>query len=310
MYQCEKTGTVSVGQSTIFDFTSCNNNIVSLDISASISGSNFLLTITVGGNTTALVGITYNDLNIFISPIASQQNVNVISFNTGSNSEITFRTLSSPISEYRVESITVSPNGDIELDVQAKYIVTSGSGSITPLPSPLDCNEPYYFADFFIDSSYTGNMLFSAFIIGDCQYHKCGLGPYCGFTQSPYMSEGFTLFYISNPNIQDTIVCELTNSKNRDNNNNNNRDNNIINEECEDLTLTDKLQMFNLDVDFVLYALLKFVLGRLLYHKFDLKWLFRDHYQRLIKKVSKSVYKNTIPYLEANKGFEIYFKYC
>lgn len=61
--------------------------------------------------------------------------------------------------------------------------------------------------------------------------------------------------------------------------------------------------------DLLTYALVKGILGRLLFEEFDLKWLYRDNYCALIEKLKESVYFRFITYMIENEGLELYFRY-
>ena len=151
----------------------------------------------------------------------------------------------------------------------------------------IDCKSPYIHIDGQVDNTFLQDVVYVAFTVGDCKKHECGLGIYNGYTQSIKLNNNNnfngTIFYLVELNIGDSIIGVGT--------------------------YTDKAMELSLTDVFLTYALLKFVLGRLVFGEFDLKWLFRDNYKKLIRKVSKTIYRNTIPYLLGNSGNELYFKY-
>lgn len=114
-----------------------------------------------------------------------------------------------------------------------------------------------------------------------------GLGCYNGFTQ--HLTQTQTLFYLVPQNIGNAIVGN------------------------DSLTLIQKI----LDTPFLSnigpltgYALLKMILGRVLFGKFDAKWMYRKYYKKLIVSVLNSPYKIFYDvYLGPNKSYEQYFKY-
>lgn len=128
-------------------------------------------------------------------------------------------------------------------------------------------------------SNVTGQLLETLFAISDGLEHKCGLGEYFGYTQK--INKTTTNMFVSNFNLNDAMIGTGS--------------------------LEMKLTELNLDSSFVTYALLKAILGRLVFHELELKWLFRSNYNKLLKAVNRSIYKGYIPYLEANVSFEVYF---
>ena len=260
-----------------FNFSSCNDNIVTAlaQVTAAMNVPvPYLLTMDVNN---ATVNILYSSNGFYSAAGSPDASVQL----PISQTSVVFTTNNST---YILTFMGV-PGATINLVITAAYNgIHTGSGQVTPLPSTLDCNNPYYSVDFTIDNIYLQDVAYTAIIVGDCHKHKCGLGEYTGFTQSPYMSEGFTLFYLVKLNIGDAIIGEGT--------------------------LTNKINTLKLTTNFILYTLLKFTLGRLLFKEFDLKWLYRCNYRKLLRVTSNSIYKNTIPYLSTNSGFEVYYRDC
>lgn len=64
-------------------------------------------------------------------------------------------------------------------------------------------------------------------------------------------------------------------------------------------------------IGFIGYILLKVLLGRLLIspYIFDLKWAYRENYPLLYATTLNSIYKNVIPILSANIGYENLLKW-
>lgn len=119
------------------------------------------------------------------------------------------------------------------------------------------------------------------------QLYTCGFGCYNGFTQ--HLSPTQTLFYLVPQNIGNAIIGD------------------------DSLTLIQKVLntpfLSNID-PLTGYALLKMILGRVLFGKFDAKWMYRKYYNELITAVLDSPYEVFYTdYLGPNKSYEQYFKY-
>lgn len=297
MNGCTIEKTVTTSQSQTFDYATCSEDAV-LNLQASIITSTtpniFLLQISViFANIT--INISYNTVGFtdVTVPVGSQlitvstpppPTSNTVKFKINfNNNQYTITLVGTP----SATSITLSIEGIVVNGVQ------TGSGQITALPSDLGCDSPTkvspYISIFFVlDNTYLQDIAYTSIIVGDCKHHQCGLGKYSGYTQSPYKptpetTDGFSLFYIVKLNIGDAIIGSGT--------------------------LTEKIELLNLGNQFLLYALFKFILGRLVFCELNLKWLYRQNYKKLLRRTSKTIYKNTIPYLLQNKGFEVYFKY-
>lgn len=158
--------------------------------------------------------------------------------------------------------------------------VTNASISNVPVTSPPIATPEITISA--LASDYTNNLLTTTFIVNNGKTYECGLGCYKGYTIP--ISTGTEIF-VENFNLQDAMIGP----------------------ECEG-SLIFKLNSLDLDSTFVLYALYKALFGRLLFKELNLKWLLRENYCKLTDAVEESEFSNYSAYLEANKGFEVYFK--
>lgn len=150
-------------------------------------------------------------------------------------------------------------------------------------------------------------------------YHiyECGLDKYYGFTQRVNNTNNITnitttkltntkgvttLFYLVPLGIAEAFVCS----------NDNTNDN--CSYECRNEDLIQKIANtpFGSNISPLIgYALLKMILGRVLFEEFDIKWLYRAYYKKLIKRLLKSDYSIFYTdFLGPNRSYEQYFNYC
>lgn len=135
------------------------------------------------------------------------------------------------------------------------------------------------------------------------EFYTCGFGCYNGYVQhntlsksslkilSKSLSKAYnkqTLFYLVPLNIGMSVVGS----------------------DDEDLIYKIAQTPFGSNIGpLIVYALLKMILARVLFGKFNSKWLYRKNYNKLIRAVLDSPYRVFYEvYLGPNKSFEIYFK--
>ena len=128
--------------------------------------------------------------------------------------------------------------------------------------------------------------------------YTCGLGCYNGFTQ--HLDKTNTLFYLVPLTIGQSIVCGNVSSTPS-----------TVPCDVQDLIYRISQTPFMCNVGpLITYALLKMILGRVLFGEFNSKWLYRDNYKEFTRALLKSPYVIFYDdYLGPNKSFEIYFNY-
>ena len=140
-------------------------------------------------------------------------------------------------------------------------------------------------------SEITQDLLEARYTVTYSKLYTCGLGCYNGFTQHLTNTNSIkqTLFYLVPLNIG----------------------NSVIGSDQETLLYKIAQTPFGSNViPLILYALLKMILGRVLFGKFDIKWLYRDYYRKLIKVTIDSDYRIFYEdFLKPDKSYEQYFKY-
>lgn len=150
-----------------------------------------------------------------------------------------------------------------------------------------DCQHPYLYITAQVDNQFIMDVTYAAFRVGDCMEHECDQNcMFGGYVKK--VNEVETIFYVRNCNPARGLKLGSV----------------MIGEG----SFTDKIGRLDLGRKFLEYILLKFILGRLLFGKFNLKYLLRKYYDRLINAVRNSVYANALPFLLQHEDFEHFFR--
>lgn len=203
-----------------------------------------------------------------------------------------------------------------------KYSNLSSTLPPSTTPTTITCTPPQI-TIFASMSNITNDVSEVQYTVYDCLQHKCGLGKYQGFTQSNiYCTTNTT--NTTNINSNNFSITNKISNKNKVSCNSSTT-------ECfgtifyvimleigpavvgsDTLSFAEKTTALGL-ADFTRlleYALVKIILGRLLFCEIDIKWLLRSKYEELLNKVSESIYANFFTYLVTNSQLNNYFKVC